>query len=76
MIIPIFDAVVYCHQLGITHRDIKLENLLMGEGSTVKISNFGMTSIIDKKRHSMHTTLNGARGLPLFKAPEELDREF
>jgi len=28
VIAPIFDALIYCHKLGIVHRDIKPENLL------------------------------------------------
>lgn len=28
IITPIFDALIYCHNLGIVHRDIKPENLL------------------------------------------------
>lgn len=28
IVAPIFDALIYCHTLGIIHRDIKPENLL------------------------------------------------
>jgi len=28
IIAPIFDALIYCHKMGIVHRDIKPENLL------------------------------------------------
>ena len=28
---PLFDAVIYCHDLGIVHRDIKPENLVLEE---------------------------------------------
>jgi serine/threonine protein kinase len=48
---PIFDAVLYCHDLGIVHRDIKPENLLLTindpEQAIVKISDFGLARYIN-----------------------------
>ncbi|XP_052126458.1 testis-specific serine/threonine-protein kinase 6 [Frankliniella occidentalis] len=35
------DAVQYCHELGIVHRDIKCENLLMDADLNIKLSDFG-----------------------------------
>lgn len=44
--VPIFDAVLYCHELGIVHRDIKPENLLFDkkniDEATIKIADFGL----------------------------------
>jgi len=46
LMVPVFDAVIYCHSLGIVHRDIKPENLLLSDkdagAAIVKISDFGL----------------------------------
>ena len=75
LIVPIFDAVLYSHSVGITHRDIKLENLLVTEGQTVKISDFGMMDLIDKNLHSLGSTYHVQRASPAFIAPEELNKD-
>lgn len=47
----ILEALDYCHNLGITHRDIKLENILLDEDHTIKLIDFGFATYIasDKK---------------------------
>ncbi|XP_074029598.1 testis-specific serine/threonine-protein kinase 3 [Leptinotarsa decemlineata] len=35
------NAVEYCHEKGVVHRDIKCENMLMDTGWNVKLSDFG-----------------------------------
>lgn len=51
VICPIFDAVIYCHELGIAHRDMKPENLLLTSKdvsvATIKVSDFGMARFIN-----------------------------
>ena len=40
-IAQIADAVRYCHSKNVIHRDIKLENLLIGQHGEVKLADFG-----------------------------------
>ena len=73
---PIFDAVIYCHELGIVHRDIKPENLLLSSKDVgqaiVKISDFGLARYVDPSVDELATTTCGTPG---YVAPEVLTRQ-
>ena len=43
----IVNGVKYMHDNGFVHRDLKLENILIGEGFEIKICDFGFTEKID-----------------------------
>ena len=72
VIAPIFDALIYCHKLGIIHRDIKPENLLFSSKdqstSIIKVSDFGLARFIDGE--TLATTTCGTPG---YVAPEVLE---
>ena len=69
---PIFDAVIYCHAMGIVHRDIKPENLLFSakdtENAIIKVSDFGLARFVDSE--TLATTTCGTPG---YVAPEILE---
>lgn len=69
-ILPIVDAIRYCHDTGIIHRDLKPENLLYetkDEDSVIKISDFGLARFLPTDVFA--TT---ACGTPGYVAPEIL----
>jgi serine/threonine protein kinase len=69
-ILPIADAIRYCHENGIIHRDLKPENLLYEtkeESSIIKISDFGLARFLPSDVFA--TT---ACGTPGYVAPEVL----
>jgi calcium/calmodulin-dependent protein kinase I len=72
--IPLFDAVFYCHELNIVHRDLKPENLLLDctelENATIKISDFGLSRYVTAEE--MATTTCGTPG---YVAPEVLSKK-
>ena len=48
----VMSAIAYCHEKGIVHRDMKLENILFAtenEDSPIKIIDFGLSVLLGKK---------------------------
>uniref|UniRef100_M1A009 CBL-interacting protein kinase 1 n=1 Tax=Solanum tuberosum TaxID=4113 RepID=M1A009_SOLTU len=41
----LIDGVSYCHDKGVFHRDLKLENVLIDGGRNIKISDFGLSAL-------------------------------
>jgi serine/threonine protein kinase len=63
----LISGVKYLHDIGIVHRDLKLENLLLatkGDVKTIKIADFGLAK---KYGHSQLSTICGT---PQYVAPE------
>ncbi|KAF9428015.1 hypothetical protein BGZ94_003619 [Podila epigama] len=60
-------GIEYLHEHDIIHRDIKPDNLLRSQDGTVKIVDFGVSEMFDKKGHDM---TNKSAGSPAFMAPE------
>lgn len=62
----IFNAIKYIHSLGICHRDLKLENILLDENySVIKISDFGLSKFL-----SSDGLTKTPVGSPLYASPE------
>ncbi len=62
------DGIDYCHRRGVCHRDLKPENLLVDENGTLKITDFGVSSM--KGGVSGSDLLYTACGTPYYAAPE------
>ncbi|CAL0304859.1 unnamed protein product [Lupinus luteus] len=64
----LIDGVSYCHNKGVFHRDLKLENVLVDAKGNIKITDFNLSALPQNFREDglLHTTC----GSPNYVAPE------
>ncbi|KAI3492427.1 hypothetical protein L1887_42931 [Cichorium endivia] len=57
----------YCHDMGVIHRDVKPENILLSANGSMKLADFGLAARIANGQ-----SLYGVVGSPAYVAPEVL----
>lgn len=67
----VLKGLIYLHEKGIVHRDIKSDNILVHQNGSIKISNFGFAAVLS----SAHPTRNSVVGTPFWMAPELIRTE-
>jgi serine/threonine protein kinase len=78
--IPIADAVSAAHDRGITHRDLKPGNIMVGNDGRVKVLDFGLAKLMEDPQDPAATSLStqtltktgSALGTVTYMAPEQL----
>ena len=66
-------GIQHAHQKGVIHRDLKPSNVLVAEGGTPKIIDFGVAKTVgsDAPDHSRFTQLGQIIGTPEYMSPEQ-----
>ncbi|MEU4095158.1 Stk1 family PASTA domain-containing Ser/Thr kinase [Streptomyces sp. NPDC026673] len=66
---PVLAALGAAHRAGLVHRDMKPENVLIGDDGRVKVADFGLVRTADT-----HTTsTSGVLGTVSYMAPEQIE---
>src|SRR5262245_17046080 len=63
----LLDALEFAHGRGVVHRDVKPSNLIVGEGGTLKVADFGIARVDT----SNLTTAGMVIGTPSYMSPEQ-----
>ncbi|TRY49989.1 Protein kinase NPK2 [Cryptosporidium tyzzeri] len=71
--IQMVDGLAYLHQNNRIHRDVKLNNILINQDGAVKISDFGISKLIDQNNTKDHNkNVSTFVGTQIYMSPERL----
>jgi serine/threonine-protein kinase len=63
-------ALSHAHALGVLHRDVKPENIMIREDGVLKLMDFGIAQIVDSQRMTVTGQLLGS---PAYMSPEHVE---
>ncbi|KAJ4868985.1 Serine/threonine-protein kinase PEPKR2 [Raphanus sativus] len=64
-------VISYCHEMGVVHRDVKPENILLTAAGKIQLADFGLAMRLAKGQ-----TLSGLAGSPAYVAPEVISENY
>jgi serine/threonine-protein kinase len=63
-------ALSHAHALGVLHRDVKPENIMIRDDGVLKLTDFGIAQIVDAQRMTVTGQLLGS---PAYMSPEHVE---
>lgn len=77
ILVPVLSALAAAHRAGLVHRDVKPENILLGEASdpdstVVKVADFGLARAIASAATTHGTATGAVLGTVSYVAPEQV----
>ena len=69
---PVLAALASAHRAGLVHRDVKPENVLLGDDGSVKVTDFGLARAVDDS--PLNATAGILLGTVAYVAPEQVSR--
>ena len=65
-------ALAYLHSNNILHRDLSSNNILLNAGSKAKVTDFGMSKMVEANPRMTRSKITQCPGTPVFMPPEAL----
>jgi len=69
----VLDGLVYLHQQGVIHRDIKPDNILITKDGNVKLADFGVSTKLSSLKSNQVEDNTVPAGTPYYMAPEVIE---
>ena len=75
IILQVASALQRASELGIIHRDVKPENILLTKKGEVKVADFGLSRCFAEEGQQTITQSQVTMGTPLYMSPEQVERK-
>jgi serine/threonine protein kinase len=69
-ILGLTNAVTYLHSHNVVHKDIKPQNVLLSQGLTIKLCDFGLSKKLDTGKSKTMSVKGSVQGTTFYMAPE------